>query len=230
MHDVEPKASKATSTSTETSPKKQYLLTIAPELRNRIYHEALKSPDRIRLSTKEQPLQPALLRTCRQIRQEAIGIYYNINRLEITVYDFRGAITKPIWDTFILHYKERAAALSAWMLTVECGDGLDTTMVNNYRAWLKLCHQHPHLAPSEWRHYWVNCVYSAVRRAFLFVTGCHTRRWEELHEVLDEHLRVARGGLEEWGAVGSLELVKLLPEFPELEDVMAEQGYRDVGL
>ncbi|KAK5121504.1 hypothetical protein LTR85_005337 [Meristemomyces frigidus] len=67
------------------------LLKLAPELRNRIYHEILSSSKPVILDAKAQGLRrpnPALLQTCLQVRTEAIGIYYARNVFQATAYEY----------------------------------------------------------------------------------------------------------------------------------------------
>ncbi|EME42170.1 hypothetical protein DOTSEDRAFT_100538, partial [Dothistroma septosporum NZE10] len=58
------------------------LLGLPGELRNRIYRDALIVPDRIRIDATYHTL-PALLRTCREIRDEATSIHLTANRFGI---------------------------------------------------------------------------------------------------------------------------------------------------
>lgn len=62
-------------------PAQSPLLALAPELRNRIYHHALAESRELYIITEDgdAQAQPALLRTCRQIRREALRMYYNEN-------------------------------------------------------------------------------------------------------------------------------------------------------
>lgn len=53
---------------------RSYLLRIAPELRNRIFHDCLLTERTIIVDANGHE-QPALLRTCRQIRKEALKIF-----------------------------------------------------------------------------------------------------------------------------------------------------------
>lgn len=66
----------------ETTP--PGLLTIPPELRNRIYEEVLVEEKKIDLSHKDTK-PPGLLSTCRQIRDEARKIWYFQNKFHLTV-------------------------------------------------------------------------------------------------------------------------------------------------
>lgn len=66
-------------------PTASRLLTIAPEIRNRIYRYALLSSDPIELTTL--PKQPALLFTCRQIRSEATKMWYFGNEFKCLIDD-----------------------------------------------------------------------------------------------------------------------------------------------
>lgn len=65
------------------------LLSLAPELRNRIYRFTLLERDQIEIEAGVSiPLPPSLLQTCRQIRQEASGIYYEESRFRFTIHDY----------------------------------------------------------------------------------------------------------------------------------------------
>lgn len=59
-----------------------YLLELAAELRNRIYEYVLIKDKTITVS-RHRIAQPGLLRTCRQIREEARAIYYCRNAFKI---------------------------------------------------------------------------------------------------------------------------------------------------
>lgn len=70
-------------------------LQLPAELRNEIYEYALTSNSRrrpgdiyARLGVDPLPVDPPLLRVNRQIRQEAIGIYYGVNKFVFRVTDF----------------------------------------------------------------------------------------------------------------------------------------------
>jgi hypothetical protein len=65
----------------EVQPPSQ-LLYLAAELRNKIYAYALSEDDRIIITAESIP-EPALLFACKQIRKEAIGIYYDISTFKI---------------------------------------------------------------------------------------------------------------------------------------------------
>ena len=63
------------------------LLTIPPEMRNRIYREVLVE-GRITISGHDQlPTEPPLLRVCRTTRHEALSIYYQENRFRFLIVD-----------------------------------------------------------------------------------------------------------------------------------------------
>jgi hypothetical protein len=73
-----------------------YLLHIHAEIRNEIYRLVLVSEDKIRVGVNDAPpMDPPLLRTNRQIRSEARGIFYKENRAEFSVlnYDIRKIVT-----------------------------------------------------------------------------------------------------------------------------------------
>ena len=62
-------------------------IELPAELRNRIYRLALLEPDAIKINDSSTPQEPSLLSACRQIRQEAISIYYGENHFELQVAD-----------------------------------------------------------------------------------------------------------------------------------------------
>lgn len=65
------------------------LLDLPAELRNQIYHYVVVDPERISidLSNLDGPntKQPALTKVCRQVRAEAITIYYLDNKFNLTI-------------------------------------------------------------------------------------------------------------------------------------------------
>ncbi|UJO16874.1 uncharacterized protein CLAFUR5_04146 [Fulvia fulva] len=65
------------------------LLSLPPELRNRIYHFALSPATTTHLDAPRRPDIPPLLITNRQIRQEAFGLYFHllVLKLELTYLD-----------------------------------------------------------------------------------------------------------------------------------------------
>jgi len=66
-----------------------YLLELSAELRNTIYRLALVSEDPIELEDADiPPMDPPLLKTCRQIRSEARGIFYKENKVIFLVEDW----------------------------------------------------------------------------------------------------------------------------------------------
>ncbi|KAK5701610.1 hypothetical protein LTR97_004426 [Elasticomyces elasticus] len=62
------------------SPGGWTLLTLPPEMRNRIYREVLVEGDiYIHTHSRFLPIEPALMRVCRQTREEALAIYHKEN-------------------------------------------------------------------------------------------------------------------------------------------------------
>jgi hypothetical protein len=65
------------------------LLNLPGELRNRIYRFAIVNPLSIELDVgRWQNHQPALLRTCKQIRIEALGLFYIENKITTNIHDW----------------------------------------------------------------------------------------------------------------------------------------------
>lgn len=66
------------------------LLSLAPELRNRIYRFALLSSDRVVVQDHTKP--PPLLEACHQIRTEAYAIYYRENIFLCRIFDLDASL------------------------------------------------------------------------------------------------------------------------------------------
>lgn len=71
-----------------------HLLNLPGELRNQIFDFAVVEPSAIRVTSKGLD-QPALLKTCRQIRREAGTIYYGSNEFDICLERYNGAAFVP---------------------------------------------------------------------------------------------------------------------------------------
>ena len=67
------------------------LFTIPSDLRNTCYEYALISSKRINI--KLHTKQPALLRTCRQLREEATVLYYTCNAFRHVIHDYDGGVS-----------------------------------------------------------------------------------------------------------------------------------------
>lgn len=81
-----------------TTPTKSRLLTLPPELRNKIYALALTKPYTIDI-TKDL-LIPGLLQTNRQLRHEALALWLEDNRFRLTVQRFDARLCAP-WNTLV---------------------------------------------------------------------------------------------------------------------------------
>lgn len=78
------------------------LFKLPPELRLRVYEYTLCSEDRVEI-TKDQGIpEPALLLTCKTIRDEAIMSFYNQNRFNLIVRSYDPAVS-TLWGTKLRH-------------------------------------------------------------------------------------------------------------------------------
>lgn len=81
--------SHSTSPTNSASP----LLNLPPELRNRIYRFALIEPNTVHVHRAGWSFhQPALLKSCRQIRHEALGLFYLENKICTEIRDWSPAV------------------------------------------------------------------------------------------------------------------------------------------
>jgi hypothetical protein len=63
-------------------------LDLPPELRNTIYRFSLVGTEDIIINDCNKPQSPSLLPTCRQIRQEAMEIYYQESEFHIMMVNY----------------------------------------------------------------------------------------------------------------------------------------------
>ncbi|KAK5117157.1 hypothetical protein LTR85_008925 [Meristemomyces frigidus] len=90
IEDMQHKGQKMTP---QTMPK---LLGIPPELRNHIYRYAPTDSDLIQVNARNAT-RPDLLLTCRQLRQEASGIFFGENAFHVLVMDLKWPVPKDQW-------------------------------------------------------------------------------------------------------------------------------------
>ena len=74
------------------------------ELKNRIYFYSLARPDNIEITAANwNTHQPALLKTCKQIRHEALPIFYNDNSISANIDDWSPAVKNAchvLWERY----------------------------------------------------------------------------------------------------------------------------------
>ncbi|KAK3063925.1 hypothetical protein LTS18_011639 [Coniosporium uncinatum] len=73
------------------------LFDLPAELRNHIYRYALTESHELVISDSAPPQQPALTRTCRQIRTEALGIFYLNNGFRCHVDNLDSSLMRRWW-------------------------------------------------------------------------------------------------------------------------------------
>lgn len=88
------------------------LLGLPAELRNRIYRFALIKPKTIDIDQSKWPThQPALLKTCKQIRREALGVFYFENKFCARIYDW-DPVVKDRFSRLMVAYNTKCPQLS----------------------------------------------------------------------------------------------------------------------
>lgn len=88
------------------------LLGLPAELRNRIYRFALIKPKSIDIDKIKWPThQPALLKTCKQIRREALGLFYFENRFCARIDDW-DPVVKDRFSRLMVTYNTKSPQLS----------------------------------------------------------------------------------------------------------------------
>lgn len=109
------------------------LLGLPAELRNRIYRFALVQPKTIDLDeTKWHTHQPAVLKTCKQIRREALGLFYFENKFCATIHDWDPSV-KDKFSRLMTKYNTKSPQLCHWF----SGD----PNWSNLLEWLRAVHE-----------------------------------------------------------------------------------------
>jgi hypothetical protein len=112
------------------------LLKLPAELRNRIYEYALRFDNGICQVNETAGIpEPALLLTSKEIRREAIGIFYAVNEVHVELESFSPAMP-------ILVEKKMTAMRTQYGYTIEI-KGLSTRGPRSWRnllSWLKTVH------------------------------------------------------------------------------------------
>lgn len=164
----------------ETEPFQQQptskVLSLPPELRNEIYRYVLvKEPGRRIILTPGRPSQPALLCTSRQLRKEAIGIFFSENHFTIPVIDYD---LRPCIFIRTLNDKYRAEGIRNCRYPSH-----GYTNWDNLLASLEVLHANPlpaHGRKPKW------CTrYEAVSRGVNIVERYRFTPWIRVEEVLE---------------------------------------------
>jgi hypothetical protein len=172
--------------------KASMLLTLAPELRNRIWEFALVEDERIPVNVYKDGgwthvRQPALLRTCRQIRDEAIGTWYTSNTFLFKACNsFSFTPYLPFSKQVRKYHKDSKARLQAEICPSVHPFGFDTSDLTDLMEWLKLYHADPDLIPSPAQDAgpFVMMSKSLANQTFGTVYSMRDKPWEAVEMTL----------------------------------------------
>ncbi|KAK5703618.1 hypothetical protein LTR17_021942 [Elasticomyces elasticus] len=150
------------------------LFTIPAEVRVRIYEYALISNAPIMIE-KDEP-QPNILRTCRQIRKEAMSIYYTENDFSMTVHQWDGLAAVPFRKLMLNGH-----------LALDLCTGCDVVNFENLMKWTEAYHEdHENvvgLSQNKVRGH-DSRAKTLARRVFGTVEVMRSEKWYEVFEVL----------------------------------------------
>lgn len=160
-----------------------HLQSIPPELRNRVYDYALVSDGPINVAKPKNCAQPPLLATCRQIRSEAISVYYSTNSFTYTICNYKGAAVVPFCK---LLAKYRADHRRDALCLDLCSHLPWPYNLQPLREWLKAYHAHRDLmpAPAQDQLATRHMFHDMATRLFGVVWNMRQRTWCETNEVL----------------------------------------------
>jgi hypothetical protein len=136
-HHTKPDAKELVNETVPTQPESHSpLLKLPPELRNRIYEYALRFDNGICEVNETVGIpESALLLTCKEIRREAIGIFYSANKVHVELESFSPSLP-------ILIEKKMCALHKQYGFQIEI-NSLSTCGPRNWRnlmSWLKTVH------------------------------------------------------------------------------------------
>ena len=164
-----------------TGHTKPHLLKIPLELRNRIYESTVISNKRIDISAPWNKEQPGLLRTCRQVRNEALGIYYNDNNFSFTVHGYRGMEAIPAYE---LAKKQQSHAKRGRFI-IELCENCRMVDMRNLNQWLKAYHADSSiLALRQDKRSEESDARTLARRTFGVVQAMRKVPWRHVEELL----------------------------------------------
>ncbi|KAK0263972.1 hypothetical protein LTS09_002323 [Friedmanniomyces endolithicus] len=182
-HGLERVANTQNMTATAPSPapailQTSRLLTLPPEVRNTIYHLVLVREGRKRVLAPALPYDPAFLRTCRQIRHEAQGIFLHQNEFYITVYNYHYTMPRTHWFHMVApHNRSVVLALEPTKMQWE-----------HLRDWLKAYHAGEATRLSVPERYLAPDSHQVAARAFATVDRLGGVKWEVVGEALADLL------------------------------------------
>ncbi|KAM0715529.1 hypothetical protein Q7P37_009027 [Cladosporium fusiforme] len=99
-------------TKTELNRTRSPLISLPGELRNRIYRYTLVRARSIEIDASTWSThQPSLLATCRQIRAEALPIFYVENRISAEIRDWDPVVKQRLFDLSLSHKLEMSSRM-----------------------------------------------------------------------------------------------------------------------
>lgn len=172
-------------------PPRASLLGLTGELRNQIYRLAIVGPDRVTIDAANPvPPQPGLLRTCRQLRNETLDIFYRENSFRYRVVDLKLPMRPDYPRATVSKYVVSFAGIST---------GTHVLNWQNFYRWLK--DYHYHRANRFLAGHSTHSI-KALCGAFKIVRQLRTNpqiKWEEVEKVLEAWKEsVAFGGAITW--------------------------------
>jgi hypothetical protein len=149
------------------------LFELPPELRNRIYELVIRESHHIAICKNHKPHPPDCLNACKQLRSEALKVWYQFNHFRIVIEHFDTSFL-PLWADHIQtvgvqpRCKISVARSYNW---------------TNLREWCKHVHQDPSSQPF---YTWNNGRESdtVARKTITIARECRGQPWSNCERAL----------------------------------------------
>ncbi|KAK5117160.1 hypothetical protein LTR85_008928 [Meristemomyces frigidus] len=183
-------------------PPKASLLGLPGELQNEIYRLLLVEAHSISVNANNKD-QPPLLRTCKEIRKDALPISYEENTMAVEVADLRIDMPSHHWISTCCSHKPDASGPRLKVTS-------DVPRWKNLLLWLKRFHArevpgvpHPRLQANESRDTAEPNRVEVIASAFGIVGCLMHLPWEEVEKLWESsgwrlHAKTIRGRGHEW--------------------------------
>ena len=167
------------------------LLSLQPELRNTIHRLCLKNERDIAIrSSTWTSHQPPLLRTCHQIRSEALKIFYEENKFTVDIEDWDGTISQRLLKLRLLNSMRKK--MPHFRI-------LGSPSWTNLKDWVRQYHASKNIRLLHWsRSRNADLTMRIVGAVFEMARQGKKRDWEKVESLIDTQRVILEGMDSRW--------------------------------